>query len=372
MTARIALLLLTFALAACTGETIDELDTGTEIARTVETWAQRTPVPGVVVAMSGDGLGDYQFAYGTLTRDGDQPMEVPTPFRVASITKTLVAVVVLQLVEEGRISLDDGVLDWLPESPLDSGLSTNLERATIRDLLAHTSGLPDSGRIPELIDALRAHPQANWTTSEILNLVADREREFEPGGSYGYSNTNYLVLGMVIEQLTGVPWWREVRARILDPVSMSSSYVAGYEDPIGTLSPGYFDLDNDGFTEKIPHPWPALETSEGASGALVSAVRDLIRFMEALTGGDLISELSLREMTTPGEYSSRFTGYGLGVEVLQPDLETTVWGHGGFLPGHRGVLWHVPEHDLTVAVLTNESRSRPDSLAELILDTAVR
>lgn len=372
MRSLVALLVLSIALAACARGTVAEPDMRAEIAHTVEAWALRTPVPGVVVAMSGHGLGEYRVAYGTQTRDGSQPIEASTPFRVASITKTLVAVVVLQLVEEGRVSLDDEVLDWLPDNHLDPGLATHLEAVTIRDLLAHTSGMPDSGRIPELIEALKTDPEGSWKTAEVLSLIADREREFQPGRAYGYSNTNYLVLGMVIEQVTGAPWWQEVRARILEPLAMSSSYMSGVEDPIGELSPGYFDIDNDGFTEEVPHPWPALETSEGASGALVATAPDLITFMEALARGDLISESSLREMTTPGVYSSRFTGYGLGLEVLQPDFETTVWGHGGYLPGHRSILWHVPEHDLTLAVLTNESRSRPDALAELLLRIAMR
>jgi D-alanyl-D-alanine carboxypeptidase len=122
----------------------------------------------------------------------------------------------------------------------------------------------------------------------------------------------------------------------------------------------------------VPRPWPALETSEGASGALVSTAPDLIRFMKALTGGDLISDSSRQTMTTAGRFSSRLTGYGLGVEILKPDLETVVWGHGGFVPGHRSVLWHVADNGLTVVVLTNESRSRPDALAELVLGTVVR
>jgi D-alanyl-D-alanine carboxypeptidase len=372
MRARIALFMLPIALAACVGETIDGADTKSELARTVEAWAERTPVPGVVVAMNGAGLGDYQVANGTLTRESSQPMEVSTPFRVASITKTLVAVAVLQLVEEGRVSLDDEVLERISDDHLHDRLAKHLEHVTIRDLLAHSSGMPDSGRIPELIDALTSNPQTIWTAIEVLDLVVDREREFEPGTAYGYSNTNYLVLGVVIEQITGAPWWQEVRARILDPIGMSSSYIAGSEDPIGTLLPGYFDLDNDGFTEEVPHPWPALETSEGASGALVSTAPDLISFMEALAGGDLISESSLQEMTTPGVYSSRFTSYGLGLEILQPNLETTVWGHGGFLPGYRSVVWYAPEHDLTIAILTNESQSRPDALAELLLRTVMR
>jgi D-alanyl-D-alanine carboxypeptidase len=173
----IVLLMLTIGLAACVGETVEEPRLTAEIAGIVEAWAERTPVPGVVVAMHGDVLGEFQFAYGTLTRDGVHPVEVSSPFRVASITKTLVAVVILQLVEEGRISLGDEVLARLTDEFLVGELPTLLEGVTVGDLLAHTSGLPDSARSRELADALKGDPERRWKTEEVLGLIADRDRE---------------------------------------------------------------------------------------------------------------------------------------------------------------------------------------------------
>jgi D-alanyl-D-alanine carboxypeptidase len=209
-----------------------------------------------------------------------------------------------------------------------------------------------------------------WTADEVFSLVSESQREFAPGTAFGYSNTNYLLLGEVIEGVTGNPWWEETRTRILNPLDMGDSYMAGFEPAEGQLAPGYFDLDNDGFTEELRMTWPGLETTEGAAGALVSTITDLLRFAQGLFGGQVVRRTTLDLMTSPGSFSSRHTGYGLGIEILKPDLETTVWGHRGFVPGYRAVLWHAPGHDVTVIVLTNESRSRPDGLAELALRIA--
>jgi D-alanyl-D-alanine carboxypeptidase len=365
-----ALAALALVLAACgpvaQGSAADPED---ELASTVEAWRKRTPAPGVVAIVAGGNFGKQAVASGTLVRDGGEPVTVDTPFRAASITKLLVATVVMQLREEGRLSLDDPAERGVPEG---APIRRLLGGVTIRDLLAHTSGLPDAGRSAELKTSLLEDPDRIWTVDQVLAIAGGSKAEFEAGSAYGYSNTNYLLLGRVVERVTGRPWQLEVRERILDRLGMANSYLAGYQQPKGELAPGYFDLDNDGFTEVVANPWPALDTSEDAAGALVSTAPDLLRFMQAFAGGELLPRPVVEEMTRPGRHAGRHTGYGLGVEVQRPDLQTTVWGHGGLLPGHRSVLWHVPSRGLTVVVLTNESRSRPDGLAELLVRAATR
>lgn len=97
-----------------------------------------------------------------------------------------------------------------------------------------------------------------------------------------------------------------------------------------------------------------------------------MRFLAPLARGELVSRPALERMTGPGRFGSRYSGYGLGVEVRHPGLQTLVWGHGGFLPGFRGVAWHVPSENLNIVVLSNESRYRPGGLAELILGRMIR
>jgi D-alanyl-D-alanine carboxypeptidase len=367
--ARRTLAALVLVLAACGPVAQVSTTPAADLATTMKAWRKRTPAPGVVAIVAGGEYGSQTLTSGTLLRDGRRPITVDTPFRAASITKLLVATVVMQLREEKKLSLDDPVARHLPQA---GPIVRLLDGVTVGDLLAHTSGLPDASRSAEFKRSLLEDPDRTWTVDQVLAIAARGKLEFEAGSAYGYSNTNYLVLGKVIEKVTGRPWQAEVRQRILDPAGMKASYLAGSEQPVGELAPGYFDLDNDGFTELVPDPWPALETSEDAAGALVSTAPDLLRFMEAFAGGRLVPKRIVAEMVRPGRHAGRHTGYGMGVEVRRPDLQTTVWGHGGLLPGHRSVLWHVPSKDLTVVVLTNESRSRPDGLAELLLRTAIR
>jgi D-alanyl-D-alanine carboxypeptidase len=360
-------LLAVLALAACRPEAQAASNPQDALQTAVDSWRLRTPVPGVVAIVSQEGAPDRVVVSGTEHRGGGEAVTVDSRFRAASITKLLVATVVLQLADEGLLELDDAASSHLPRPlPIDS----LLDRVTVRHLLSHTSGLPDSGRSPELTKALVDRPEHRWRVDDVLRIVAKRAPEFTPGSNYDYSNTNYLVLGELIEGVTGRPWHAEVRQRILDPVGMAGSYVAGVEEPTGPLTPGYFDLDNDGNTQEVPAPWPALETSEGAAGSLVSTAPDLMKFIQAFAAGELVPAEGVDRMTAPGPHAARHTGYGMGVEVLRPDLENRAWGHGGVVPGYRAILWHVPAKKTSVVVLTNESRSRPDGLAEILLRTA--
>lgn len=142
--------------------------------------------------------------------------------------------------------------------------------------------------------------------------------------------------------------------------------MAGTERIPGGVVAGYFDADNDGDTRNIERgPWPALETTEGPAGAIVSTAGDVARFTSALFGGKLLTPGTVRAMVAEGPHHPRYFNYGLGVEIERPDRETVAWGHGGYLPGFRSVAWYVPEEQLTIVVLGNESRANPKDLAEL-------
>jgi D-alanyl-D-alanine carboxypeptidase len=183
-----------------------------------------------------------------------------------------------------------------------------------------------------------------------------------------------VLLGQVIEAVTGTSWAAEVRRRIIDPLWLRHTYVSGAEAVPGAVLPGYFDVDEDGDEENIETgaPWPSLETTEGPAGAVVSTAADLAVFGGALFRGRLLSPAMLRQAVAEGPHHPRTSNYGLGVEVLRPDYRTTVWGHGGFTPGFRSALWYVPRQDLLVVVLANDSRANPQDLAELITRASAR
>jgi CubicO group peptidase (beta-lactamase class C family) len=191
-------------------------------AELVDRWRQRAEVPAVVVALDAAGRALEVHASGSPRRGGRAPVPVDARFRVASITKTLVATVVLQLVAEGRVRLEAPVRAVLPDAPV--GI-------TVRQLLDHTSGLPDHSRLDGFSDGLLRDRDRVWTPAELLALVERYDHDFPPGTDWSYSNTGYVLLGELVGAVTGRPWAAEVRARILDPLGMRSTWTGGAEPP---------------------------------------------------------------------------------------------------------------------------------------------
>jgi D-alanyl-D-alanine carboxypeptidase len=323
-------------------------------------WRSRGDAPATVLGVSTGDRESWVGADGTPDRDG-QPVRTDAPFRIASITKVFVAVVVLQLVEEGRLRLDDPASRYAPDA--------GAWPVTIRQLLNHTSGIPDFGMADEFGEELAARRDRRWSAAEVVALVADNEPTFPAGTGYSYSNTNYVLLGEAVETVTGHGWAQEVRRRILDPLELRDTYVAGFEPMQRPVIPGYFDLDNDGDFDNVEtdEPWTSLETSDGAAGCIVSTGPDLLAFGDALFHGGLLSAETMRAMTSDGPFHPRFTNYGLGLEIARPDYRTTIWGHGGYLPGFRSILWYVPSRDAVIVVLANDARAEPRDLAELAM-----
>ena len=327
----------------------------------LDRWRQRAGIPAVTLAVDEPHRFDVA-ASGTTERAGRSPITPDAQFRVASITKLFVATVVLQLVQEGRIRLDDHLTDYLPEFGQGNG-------ATVRQLLNHTSGIPDYERVEGLNEDVVTHRDRRWSTQELLHLISDVRPEFPPGTDTSYSNTDYVLLGSVIERVTGATWAAQVRRRLLDPLGLRHTYVSGAEPVPGGVVPGYMDIDQDGREEKVEsgQGWPALDTTEAAAGAIVSTAADLAAFATALFHHRLLNAVTLQQMVTESPHHVRTSGYGLGVEVLRPDYRLTMLGHGGFTIGTRSALWYAPDADVVVAVLANDAQADPHDLAELVI-----
>jgi D-alanyl-D-alanine carboxypeptidase len=356
-------LALLMALGGCSRSTPETGPTSPSetLQTTLDKWRLRADIPAVVVGVAYSDGRTWLGTSGTPERAGPVAVTTDARFRIASITKVFVAVVVLQLVEEGKLELDDPLSRHLPDYPT--------QGVTIRQLLNHTSGIPDYSMSDDFNKNLLKDRERRWTTAEILALVKDKEPDFAPGTAYSYSNTDFILLGEVIGKIAGRSWAQEIRRRILDPLNLDSTHIAGSERVPEPVIPGYFDADNDGYVENIETggPWPALETSEGPAGAIVSTGPDLLAFGDALFHGRLVPEPALRAMVAEGPYHPRFSNYGLGVEILRPDYRTTIWGHGGFLPGFKSALWYVPSLDAVIVVIANDARANPADLAELLM-----
>ncbi|MEV4758150.1 serine hydrolase [Micromonospora sp. NPDC049559] len=286
-------------------------------------------------------------------------------FRVGSITKTFVATVVLQLVAEGRLGLDDPVETWLP------GVVPNGRRITVRHLLDHTSGLYDVVETlpmppgPEFLD----NRWRTWTATELVARALANPPTFEPPGSaYAYSNTGYLLLGQIIEKVTGRSYGDEIERRIIRPLGLTGTSLPGTWPRISGPHPhGYLPTLRDGETHLIDYT-EMNPSMMGAAGEMISTTRDLNRFFAALLGGRLLPGHLLDEMRTPGV---RGASYGLGLDWWDTSCGIRVYGNDGDALAYRS--WSYSTEDLrrqvTVAV-TPDFRGDPDHVVDAFLDQA--
>lgn len=293
-------------------------------------------------------------AAGSTDDAGGQPIHPGHRFRIGSITKTFVAVLVLQLVDDGLVELDERLASYLPEAPF-------AEQVTVRQILSHTSGVPDFGSQSEYAQLMIVQPARRWTAADVLALVADRPLDFEPGSSTSYSNTNYTLAGMLVEEVGGGTLAELLRERILDPAGLEAAYLDGLEPAPAMAVSGHFDIDGDGQPDNVRDiAYTSLVTSGAAAGGMSANAADMLDFAAALAGGQLVSEEMLSEAVRATD------GYGLGlVTTIREDRQ--VWGHGGALPGFSAAFGHLPDESLSVVALSNQTGANVNELIERAL-----
>lgn len=296
-------------------------------------------IPGVVVGVWAPGQGTHVKAYGTADIETGEAMQTADRVRIASITKTYVATVILQLVDEGKLSLDETIERYLPQIP-------NAQGITIRELLNHTSGLYDY-EDQAFMRSVAQNPMKAWTPAELINVAVSHPPAFAPGSSCVYSNTNYTALGMIIEQVTASPLGEEIRKRIIIPLGLLDTEFPLTPDMTGQYSHGYMDMNNTGkLTDitRIDMSW------DWAAGAMISDLDDLKVWAKALGIGELISDDMQRQRLAwidMPEFAN-LASYGLGIMKVGPFI-----GHTGADPGYNSAMYYVPEKEAVIVVLFN-------------------
>ncbi|MFJ2261236.1 serine hydrolase domain-containing protein [Streptomyces sp. NPDC087844] len=294
-------------------------------------------VPGVA-AQAKDIHGTWKATAGVGDLQTKKPRSAKDHYRVGSITKTFVSTVVLQLEAEGRLSLDDTVDKWLPG--LVDGHGHDGRRITLRQLLNHTSGIfnytadDTFARTYYLKDGFFEHRFDELSPRELVRIATSHEPDFAPGTSWNYSNTNYVLAGLVIEKATGHAYGDEVRQRIIEPLGLGATLVPGtYPKVPGPSSRTYAKLaeTTTGPTYDVTELNPGLAS---ASGEMISDAGDLNRFYSALLRGELLPRKQLAEMKTTVEVSAiPKAAYGLGLIERELSCGVVVWGHGGGMYG---------------------------------------
>ena len=299
------------------------------------------------VLLARDGQPLFRKSYGMANAEWDVANTPDTRFRLGSITKQFTSALILQLVEQGKVKLEDSIRKYYPGAP------ESWQPITIHHLLSHESGIPSYTDLPGFFEKQAGTAR---TPLEIIELTRDKPLEFTPGTKYKYDNSGYILLGYVIEQVTGRSYEQQLHSAILDPLGMHET--------------GF-----DHYTEIIPHRAEGYENNNGklararfldmslpyAAGSLYSSVDDLLKWDQALYGTKVLSEASKEKMWTPN-----LSDYGYGW-MISKRFGFQAVEHGGGINGFNTMIIRIPEKKLLAVVLSNVNTNATGQIAASLL-----
>ena len=295
-------------------------------------------------------------AYGKADVESNAPMTVSTMIPVGSIAKQFTAVAILQLRDQGKLSLDDDVTRWLPE------LNSAGNKITLRHLLAHTAGIVELGEMPEL-RAIQLMRNPNVTRDSVYKIISRYPPAFPAGTMEIYSNTGYWLLGRIIEKASGMSYEQYLQQRIFTPLGMSRSMYCDNSKPVPNRASPYFIRD--GVSRRAPE---IVHTATYAAGAVCSTAGDMITWLQALHGGKVLSPKSYTELITPAKLNDgTVLRYGLGTTIAEDSHGLRYFGHNGGGFGFSSEARWYPDAQLAIVVLTN---SEPDAITATTEDVA--
>ena len=333
----------------------------------VDETARQLMVPGYLVLLR-TPQGEFTAASGTTTIGEQKLPTVDTHFRIASVTKTMTAAATLLLAQDGKLRLDDPVTKYLPQVP-------NGANITIAQLLEMRSGLYSFTDSDTIVNSLDNTPTRVWTPQEILDIGLSHPPNFAPGAQYEYSNTNYVILGMIVEQLEGKPLATVFEDRLFRPLGMTNTafppaatnaipepfshgYLYGGSSTMMTGSPPYTPAMAAEAKAGTLQPKDYTDVNHSfsfAAGAVISTAADLATWMKALAGGKVFNAEYQKIWQNSAKIidpKNSYNWYGYGIDQLR-------WGqnvvdlHGGQTPGYNSEALHDPSNDMTLVIWGN-------------------
>lgn len=302
--------------------------------------------PGIQVALAKNGTMLYTQAYGFSNVATQQATQASTIFEIGSITKQFTAALILKLQEQGKLQVDDSVSTYLPEYGFPPAI-------TLRMLLNHTSGLQNYTSFPLY---------AEWSVvgaseDAVLTEVTRHPLNFQPGTAYSYSNSNFFVLGAIIEKVTGASYEANLQQYIFTPLKLANTYYS--LPPASLAATGYTSVGDPALV--VPRSAPF------AAGALSSTVSDLVAWDNALINGKVVSPASFKAMTTSNGFVTAGASYGFGL-TLDTYNNRSIISHGGAINGFTAFNLVFLDDGFTVVVLVNKDSADPGALATNILN----
>ncbi|MEN8108308.1 MAG: serine hydrolase domain-containing protein [Pseudomonadota bacterium] len=329
--------------------------------------AARDGLPGVSLLVKGPGI-DFQDAAGMADLLTGEPLTTNHAVYAASLGKTFTATVALQLCDEGLLGLETPITTWLPDEVTKHIPSSG--KITLRHLLSHTTGLIDymnddkAWRSDFLTD-----PRRKWTHSDVVPYLYDKPLLFEPGTSYHYSNSNYILVGVIIEQVIGQPLHTLIRKRILTPLGLQHTFNGHETVRSEERAHGYIKRRG-----RIIDTYPWYSHYGLADSGIHSTPGELALFLKSLfTTEEILSETMRTEMTNVSELGHPPSRYGMGIIVQRSPWGAGRWySHDGIDPGYQADMMYLPDLDLTVVLSANASLGKANFIYEKLIKAVVQ
>jgi D-alanyl-D-alanine carboxypeptidase len=357
---RCAVVCLLFTVTAHAQTAANKTALQTALQLKLDEWHKAGSFPGAtlgVVLANGESL---RLAVGFSDREARTPMKPTDRLLAGSVGKTFAAATALQLIKEGKIGLDDKIEKYLGREQWFSRLP-NAKEITVRQLMNHTSGLVRYEFKEQFTKDLTANPEKVWKPAELVAYLLDEKPPFEAGKGWDYSDTNYIVLGMIIEKVTGKKFYDEADRRLLKPLKLTDTIpqdgpklkgvVQGYAGPNNPFGGTDAMIVNGKFAVNPQFEW--------TGGGYASTGHDLARWAKMIYEGKVFSPELLPQVLdgVSAPMLGRETKYGLGV-IIRKTPQGTSYGHSGFFPGYMTDMMYFPEHKAAVAVQVNTSVGR--------------
>lgn len=341
-----------------------------QLADSIRT-ARRFPGLSLAVALADGSIAAVTSGYADTT--ARVALKTSDKLMQGSVGKTYVAAVAMQLVAEGKLDIDAPIARYLDNVTWLDRIA-HARTITVRQIMNHTSGLVRYEFQPQVTAVLRANPYKVWTPEERLAALFDAKPPFAPGEGWEYSDTNYIVLGMIIERITGRTYYSEMQRRLLQPLALRNTIPSDQPELPG-LANGYAGLRNDlgGYDASIGADgrFAINPQFEWTGGGIASTTGDLARWAKLLyEGGAFPVALVPRMVDGVPSRLGQNVRYGLGVIVRDTPLGPA-WGHSGFFPGYATEMMYFPDLRMSAAVQVNTSSPYPSGLPA-ILQTSVR
>jgi D-alanyl-D-alanine carboxypeptidase len=331
-----------------------EQDLRAQLKSIVEQSLTEYQIPGAAIAIYINGQTFLETGIGYQDDRHQVSLSTDDNFYIYSITKSLIATASLSLVDEGLLELDASVQTYLTDFSIDTSV-------TLRQLLSHTSGLPDYGGVPAYSEAVKASPSSPWPTEAFFDLAQAQGLQFPPGKGWAYSNIGYLLLKCILEKTTGLSIQKLLNKVIFSPLSLERTFVPATLDDVNELIPGYtafFSGDELQDMTRVYHP------SWVAHSVVISTAPELAKTIDALFRGNILDLSLVEQMSHPvhnlGKYSLfENLAYGLGLFIDTKSPHGKVKGHTGEEPGYSAAVFHFPRlagSSTTIAALANRDK----------------